>query len=200
MRARLRAVLAMIAFVWLALSGQAHAICSSCGGPSQWYGFFFEWGGNSNLSYPADDYMFLNLGTNPATGTRVVDVYGNIKINDTVFDPDVLIPTQAPAGFANNNVYTSNGVPYFNSVDFTVTGNDGQTYYVLVDPFPGSLGTIDICSSPSGCTVGQGNIYSADDITITAETPLPAALPLFAGGLGALGLFGWRRKRKAAAA
>ena len=31
-------------------------------------------------------------------------------------------------------------------------------------------------------------------------TPLPAALPLFAGGLGALGLLGWRRKRKAAAA
>jgi hypothetical protein len=31
-------------------------------------------------------------------------------------------------------------------------------------------------------------------------TPLPAALPLFASGLGALGLFGWRRKKKAAAA
>ena len=30
--------------------------------------------------------------------------------------------------------------------------------------------------------------------------PLPAALPLFAGGLGALGLLGWRRKRRAAAA
>ena len=30
-------------------------------------------------------------------------------------------------------------------------------------------------------------------------TPLPAALPLFAGGLGALGLLGWRRKRKAMA-
>jgi len=30
-------------------------------------------------------------------------------------------------------------------------------------------------------------------------TPLPAALPLFASGLGALGLFGWRRKRKASA-
>jgi hypothetical protein len=28
------------------------------------------------------------------------------------------------------------------------------------------------------------------------ETPLPAALPLFATGLGALGLLGWRRKRK----
>ena len=31
-------------------------------------------------------------------------------------------------------------------------------------------------------------------------TPLPGALPLFAGGLGVLGLLGWRRKRKAQAA
>ena len=29
--------------------------------------------------------------------------------------------------------------------------------------------------------------------------PLPAALPLFASGLGGLGLLGWRRKRKKAA-
>jgi hypothetical protein len=34
----------------------------------------------------------------------------------------------------------------------------------------------------------------------TNATPLPAALPLFAGGLGAMGLLGWRRKRKKAAA
>ena len=32
-----------------------------------------------------------------------------------------------------------------------------------------------------------------------AQTPLPGALPLFASGLGALGLLGWGRKRKAAA-
>jgi len=32
-----------------------------------------------------------------------------------------------------------------------------------------------------------------------SETPLPAALPLFASGLGALGLTVWRRKKKAAA-
>lgn len=32
------------------------------------------------------------------------------------------------------------------------------------------------------------------------STPLPSALPLFASGLAAMGLFGWRRKRKAAAA
>ena len=30
-------------------------------------------------------------------------------------------------------------------------------------------------------------------------TPVPAALPLFASGLGVLGLLGWRRKKKAKA-
>jgi hypothetical protein len=33
-------------------------------------------------------------------------------------------------------------------------------------------------------------------VTPTSATPLPATLPLFATGLGALGLLGWRRKRK----
>jgi hypothetical protein len=36
--------------------------------------------------------------------------------------------------------------------------------------------------------------------TEVSPTPVPAALPLFATGLGALGLLGWRRKRKNAAA
>ena len=38
-----------------------------------------------------------------------------------------------------------------------------------------------------------------DNVVGSAATPLPAALPLFATGLGALGLLGWRRKRKAQA-
>jgi hypothetical protein len=44
-------------------------------------------------------------------------------------------------------------------------------------------------------------LTSIGDTTFTAvtATPLPAALPLFATGLGALGLLGWRRKRKNAA-
>jgi len=36
--------------------------------------------------------------------------------------------------------------------------------------------------------------------SLTGNTvPLPATLPLFATGIGALGLLGWRRKRKAQA-
>jgi hypothetical protein len=46
--------------------------------------------------------------------------------------------------------------------------------------------------------VGIGDIALTD--SENSQTPLPAALPLFATGLGALGLLGWRRKKKAATA
>jgi hypothetical protein len=41
--------------------------------------------------------------------------------------------------------------------------------------------------------------FTVDDPVTRTITPIPAALPLFATGLGALGLLGWRRKRKAQA-
>ena len=60
-----------------------------------------------------------------------------------------------------------------------------------------------------GCNCGPGfgyamlarlNSGSGVEPNISLEaTPLPAALPLFATGLGALGLLGRRRKRKAQA-
>jgi hypothetical protein len=52
------------------------------------------------------------------------------------------------------------------------------------------INSVDSSGGPGELTV---------TIVATSATPLPAALPLFATGLGALGLFGWRRKRKAAA-
>jgi len=60
----------------------------------------------------------------------------------------------------------------------------------------GSSTVSDVASYQSGL-----DLYSAKNIndpggwTVTT-TPLPAALPLFAGGLGAMDLLGWRRKRK----
>jgi hypothetical protein len=46
--------------------------------------------------------------------------------------------------------------------------------------------------SPVGSFAWKANFASV-------STPIPAALPLFATGLGALGLLGWRRKLKARA-
>ena len=67
--------------------------------------------------------------------------------------------------------------------------------------------TVDILSSTSlslsftdGASItGPEVMLAGEFITGPIATPLPAALPLFATGLGALGLLGWRRKRKQAA-
>jgi hypothetical protein len=65
--------------------------------------------------------------------------------------------------------------------------NDQQTIqlWLHTDPYAQSLAWND-----------SGQVQR----TVIDPTPLPAALPLFATGLGALGLLGWRRKRKAKAA
>ena len=65
---------------------------------------------------------------------------------------------------------------------WTATGSEAP------GTLPTSFGTINYFSS--------ANIEFAE----ASAVPLPAALPLFATGLGALGLYGWRRKRKANAA
>ena len=44
----------------------------------------------------------------------------------------------------------------------------------------------------------NSSVVTVDNLVVE-QTPLPAALPLFVTGLGALGLLGWRRKRKQSA-
>jgi hypothetical protein len=65
--------------------------------------------------------------------------------------------------------------PAFNQLGYTIAAN-GDYFYSAVGTSGGSV-----------------------SVTAVSATPLPAALPLFATGLGAMGLFGWRRKRKSSA-
>jgi len=58
-------------------------------------------------------------------------------------------------------------------------------------------GASHAAAAPGG--TGLTLTYDYTPVASLSQTPLPAALPLFASGLGALGLLGWRRKRKASA-
>jgi hypothetical protein len=89
--------------------------------------------------------------------------------------------------FVSEALYTDALLGYDLTTAFSLTGGSvsfGQETY-LTDH--GNLTFTSISS------------LTFEAILPAAETPLPAALPLFATGLGALGLLGWRRKRKAAA-
>ena len=112
----------------------------------------------------------------------------------------LLTPHQAYGGLSDiggDNLIFPTGLPAF--VD-----NQGLVFAIGECPFS------------SGCYMwifyasnGQTDLYMSNavangvDFVLSAEfgvTPLPAALPLFASGLGAMGFIGWRRKRKAIAA
>lgn len=113
---------------------------------------------------------------------------------------------------ANANTPTAPGVTGLFGLTGEVVGNQVElfaTSYGLNELSPSYL--YEITDNLSFMTISQASgegfttLFSAPsgvDIrgVAFAPTPLPAALPLFATGIGALGLLGWRRKRKGAPA
>jgi hypothetical protein len=70
---------------------------------------------------------------------------------------------------------------------------NGNTLFLDVDK---NLGVMNSRFSAFPIDWNQGLVTGFNDVAVS-QTPLPAALPLFATGLGALGLVRWRRKRTA---
>jgi len=76
---------------------------------------------------------------------------------------------------------------------------DGIPELSSTDPAYGGAPIFELYFENPGGDTNQGGATWSNFTVTTGSTPLPATLPLFATGLGAMGLFGWRRKRKAGA-
>jgi hypothetical protein len=125
----------------------------------------------------------------------------------------VFVPSSGPSGsaptpldFSSNTSFTSLS-PSLDQVFFIgdgLTGNGtGTTQSFIVPSGAGELflGISDACGyngSPSCYDDNSGSFSVTADISSSVSTtPLPAALPMFAGGLGMVGLLVRRRKSKA---
>ncbi len=86
--------------------------------------------------------------------------------------------------FNQSVTFTANLI-YQISMNTTAEAWDDQIATAFLDPIFLAPAGYSILTSPG---IGNG----------LAVTPIPATLPLFTSGLGALGLFGWRKRRKAA--
>ena len=104
----------------------------------------------------------------------------------------------------------SNGEQALRDITFTAAPGYFDTFTVLSDSFNNGGIIASVSADGSTLTLNWTGGLVAENVTNTyavsfagtppTQTPLPGTLPLFASGLGALGLLGWRRKRKAQAA
>ena len=116
-------------------------------------------------------------------------------LNDNQLDQTASSVTITASTIGGLGEYVTPGFP--NNFDVSggaITGvsfqGDLGTYHLSIVLQTG-LNNAILFNNAVGSGEGGPVTYEA-----AAETPLPAALPLFATGLGALGLLGWRRKRK----
>jgi len=132
-----------------------------------------------------------NLGSVPEGGfDGQFDVNLNtgsvIAATFTGFQGPWTLAGTGPADINGGNFFLQASVPNVGLPTFSVMA---ITYLTGSGYFQGSAFEPD-CVAPCHLDWAAGNF--------AVVTPLPAALPLFATGLGVLGLLGWRRKRKAA--
>jgi len=138
------------------------------------------------------DTTFGNF-TASETGTVNIDGGGNVSVAGPfsfTFD----------AGGLMSGTFTGSGSGGPLSILFSITGgllagDTGQaTGTAMFDPINNT-----ISGSYKGSISGPGpELGLINGLTVTpAETPLPAALPMFAGGAGLIGFMARRRKRKA---
>ena len=153
------------------------------------------------------DTVYLGSGTLPTTNNVASQALASTQIT----------PSSTPMGSA---LCGDASCWAFNSLAKSLVLDPGTTYWILtiygnangVFPSgPAAQISTSAVTTEAGVTLTSGvncgestacNTTSTDTFGPnfeTAATPLPAALPLFAGGLGLMGLLGWRRKRKAAA-
>jgi hypothetical protein len=135
-------------------------------------------------------------------GTNCTANFGSASVTVSGVGSDTF--TSSTHAFANQNL---NAVGISTSLgDILNTSSSAFATYLIADAIGPSTGSSGINSglvfSTSGGSFDLTSILN-NQSTFTATispspVPLPSALPLFATGLGALGLLGWRRKRKAA--
>lgn len=126
----------------------------------------------------------------------------NVPISSSSFDlTTVMVITGVLGGTVAGTVDHDDGVSIYDTAGTVVsapipTSDTGSSYSGLTGDF--KIVYVEANGLPADLEVGVNDVLEGPGTSVA--TPLPAGLPLFATGLGALGLLGWRRKRKDSAA
>ena len=156
----------------------------------------FADGGTATGSYLYDSLIGINITTSPS---------GPFGANYTPSNLSYLIEGSAFVSGYQFTIGIDLGNGYTEVLSLIVAQNFSLSAQnpLLTSPVPGST-VVSYENIAGPCTTCNDLRYVVSGwigpVPFAPSTPLPAALPLFATGLGGLGLLGWRRKRKNTAA
>jgi hypothetical protein len=166
----------------------------------------------SDVDPVTHELTWWNPALNPkvtSTGTSVL----TLPINQSMYPPNGTGGNDA-SGFQGAVLTGLLVVPTAETVQFDL-GSDDDSFLAIGNNVVAQVGGVHSDSSTTYSTnllagtylltlfyvdrqeTGASLEFAVDtsNVTLTA-TPLPAAFPLLAGGLGVMGMLGWRRKRK----
>jgi hypothetical protein len=172
-------------------------------------------------TYTGNDFNFIQndpLSSFPFSTSDFVS--GTVDLANRIGDNGgVGLSNNGGVGLSDDNLISfsfSNGVQSFNypgppsfqflqisNISTDSTGVITSWYIdlnVLLFDYLITANSGTITEDSGGTSRSGGSNQGMPGTWTVTTTPLPAALPLFSGGLAALGLFGWRRKRKNGAA
>lgn len=159
---------------------------------------------SSNSGFGVNVNSALWYGPGDLTNAYLVNVYTPPPNGPTDLALTISLPTAVTAfGLDFSTLFSSTTATFTLSNGFTTTANTSNATTNFETQFLGFISTTPFdsitFSVPNVFITDQGSntSYVVADVVTASATPLPAALPLFASGLGGLGLLGWRRKRKA---
>ncbi len=174
MRAKFSLTCAVAAAITSLLASAASA--SSIGGDSIDLTYLFPDTSTVFASYSTTVPGSIDYTAGTATFSADLITLNNDLLPDYVFSPGV-----------------------FNGVEITDVTNPSALSTWAVDPALTTMVGFSEYISGGSIFVNWQNLPIAGQVALS-NTPLPAALPLFAGGLGVVGLLARRRKRKNTAA
>jgi len=143
---------------------------------------------NGNIAGDLLSFSFFD-GRNTVNNLNAVNFFFNVQTDPTgnllTWDIEALTAFPTTVGGQRWGIAPTS-VPFLT--------NDTAIIEECLSVLGGSCATTGRDFASSG--LEHSGVWSFADAVVT---PLPAALPLFTGGLGVIGLLGWRRKKKVAA-
>ena len=126
-----------------------------------------------------------------------------IDLNQFGNPTQLVLPGTTPGTFVASDIF---GVANLGPGNYVLAFTSLEDNAPAGPPPPIGIVLVEIPGVPVSATMYlsldlQAQGYTATFVSgLDVATPLPATLPLFATGLGMMGLLGWRRKRKRAEA